>query len=367
MPFAVPLLDLGSRFSKYLPEIRLAWEDIFSRGRFILGPYLEALEEAMARRLQVPHAVGCASGTDALLLALRALGVGPGDEVIVPAFTFVATAEVVARAGASPIFVDVDPRRGLLDPEKLQEALTSKTRAIIPVHLFGHPAPLGQILDFAQRHSLLIIEDCAQALLSAWEGKPVGGFGDAGCFSFYPSKHLPAAGDAGLVVTKDAEVARRLKRLRNHGRQEGLHEEVGMNSRLDEIQAAVLLVQLRDLDADLEKRRLLAQMYQQALGHLPLVLPKEAKDATDSHLQFTIQCERREEVKAQLARKGVASAVYYPRPVPFEPAFSSSGQGFPVAQELCQKVLSLPLYPEMKEEAIFQVAEAMGEVFSGRP
>jgi len=363
MPPSIPLLDLSARFKKYQPDIQRALNDIFSNGKFILGSYLEAFENAMAQRLEVPYAFGCASGTDALVLALRAIGVKPGDEVIVPAFTFVATAEAIVRAGAEPRFVDVDPKYFVIDANHLPTVLSPRTRAIIAVHLFGHCAPMGPIMDYARDHRLHVIEDGAQALPGAWNNQPVGSIGDVACFSFYPSKHLPAAGDGGMVVTRIALIAEALKRLRNHGRGAGFHHEIGMNSRLDEIQAAVLLPQLHDVDHDRLRRQELAQRYSARLKYLPLTTPTSAHDVVHSYMQYTLVYKHRDALQAFLADHGIASAVYYSRPVPAEPAFSAWQGYFSCAEALSQQVLSIPIHAELSNSDQDQIIETIEKFF----
>lgn len=313
----IPMLDLIRHFAPYWPMISSRIEDIFRRGQFILGKEVEAFEESFAAYLGVPYAISCASGTDALVLALRALQIGQGDEVIVPDFTFAATAEAVALVGAKPVFADVDPVHALLDPMTLQKVYSERTKAIIPVHLYGQAANLEAILAFASDHRLYVIEDSAQACGAQFSGQKVGTFGTFGCFSFYPSKNLGAAGDGGAIVTRDPTLAEKVKMLRNHGSKGNYaHEVIGFNSRLDEIQAAVLNVLLPHLDQFNQQRRAIAAQYTQKLAGLACQPPFEATKNFHIYHQYTIQVSQRDSIRQRLSDDGVASMVYYPRRFP---------------------------------------------------
>jgi len=304
----------------------------------------------------VRHAVGCNSGTDALHLPLVVAGVGPGDEVIVPAFTFFATAEAVSYTGATPVFADVDPVTFNLSADSLLEKATSKTRAVIAVHLFGQCAELDRIAELCRSRGLLLIEDCAQALGAEYQGKRAGSWGDFGCFSFYPTKNLAAVGDAGMITASEKKRAETLRMLRHHGsRQTYLHERVGWNSRLDEIQAAVLRVKLARLDEFNAARRRVAQRYRQKLkGVQP-----PAEDARGRHVyhQFTVRSERRDAVREALARDGIAASIFYPLPLHRQPAYEAANRGvsLPASEAAAQTVLSLPIYPLLDDASIDRI------------
>jgi dTDP-4-amino-4,6-dideoxygalactose transaminase len=361
----IPMLDLSRHFALYWPEISSRIEAIFRRGQFILGKEVRYFEEDFAAYLGVPYVLSCASGTDALVLALRALDIGPGDEVIVPDFTFAATAEAVALVGATPVFVDVDPIHALLDPSGLDHALSHRTKAIIPVHLYGQAADLFSIMDFSKKHGLHVIEDSAQASGAMFAGKKLGSFGTFGCFSFYPSKNLGAAGDGGAIATHDAALAEKVKMLRNHGSKGNYcHEAIGFNSRLDEIQAAVLNVLLPHLDEFNHKRRLVAAQYTEKLAALPCLLPTEQENAFHVYHQYTIQVSNRDEVRRSLGEHGISSMIYYPNPLSGQQAFKNGlAKENPNACALSQKVLSLPIFPEMQPEEIDRVVAALAHGF----
>ena len=322
----VPLIDLTEQYHRLKEEIDEAVRQVLESGRYILGPNVEALEQEVAHYSGTRHAVGVASGTDALLLSLKALNVGPGDEVIVPTYTFFATAEAVIRVGATPIFVDVDENTYCLDVGQVGECITSKTRAVIPVHLFGHPADMAPLLDLATRHSLRVIEDNAQAFGAEYRSQRTGSFGDAGCFSFFPTKNLGGLGDGGMITTNDPDLADRLRILRNHGwRNKYLPIEIGYNSRLDEIQAAILLVKLPYVDGWNNQRRMLAQRYTQELSGLGVGLPNVHPDCLHAYHMYVIRVDNRAEVQSHLQEAGIASAVYYPQPLHLTEACSFCG------------------------------------------
>ncbi len=367
---AIPAFDLRRQYATIQPEIDAAVREVLHSGWFILGRQCERLEEAFAHYCGVPHAVAVASGTDALHLALRALGIGPGDEVIVPAMTAVPTANAVTAAGATPIFADVERDTCTLDPARLEQKLTPRTRAIIPVHLYGHPADLDPILDLAGRRGLAVVEDCAQAHGTTHRGRPVGSLGTVGCFSFYPTKNLGAYGDGGMVVTGDAGLAHRLRQLRHHG-QEGTyhHTIVGFNSRLDEIQAAILRVKLGHLDAWIEARRRLASRYVEGLGGLAprLGLPVERPWARHSYHLFVVRAQGRERLRAWLAERHVETGIHYPAAVHQQPAYRSKAWpdgSLPESEAAGREVLSLPLFPELEEGEVDAVCEAIRGFFT---
>jgi dTDP-4-amino-4,6-dideoxygalactose transaminase len=356
----IPLIDLVAQYHSIRPEIDAAIHRVLDGGTFILGPEVTAFEQETAAYLGVRHAVGVASGTDALLLALRAYGVGPGDEVVVPAYTFFATAEAVSLVGATPVFVDIDPRSYGLDVKQLEARLGPRTRAILPVHLYGHPADMDPIRELASRRNLVVIEDSAQAIGAEYRGRKAGGLGHAACLSFYPSKNLGAYGDGGMVVTDDAAVAEAIRKLRSHGwKTKYRPETIGVNSRLDELQAAVLRVKLRHLDAWTARRRAIAHRYGSLLAGTVAQLPWEAPDVTHVHHVYVIRVERRAAVQAELEARGIASAVYYPLALhQLEPYRGAAGT-FPEAERAAEETLAIPLYPEMSEAQVQAVVAAI--------
>jgi dTDP-4-amino-4,6-dideoxygalactose transaminase len=358
----IPFLDLSRQHRAIKTELLGAVERVLDSSQFVLGGEGRALEGELAALAGVRHGIGLGSGTDALRLALIAVGVGPGDEVITPAFSFVASASTVVMAGATPVFVDIEPVTYGLDPELLERALTPRTRAIIPVHLYGHPACIDRIADVARRHGVALIEDAAQAIGATWDGRPIGGWGDAACLSFYPTKNLGACGDGGLLLTDRDDVAAHLRRLRHHGDSGRYqHVELGYCSRLDEVQAAMLRVKLRRLDAWTEARRRLAARYRAGLAGLPLGLPVEDPRARHIYHQFIVRHPQRDALGKVLADLGVGTMVHYPRAVPDQPLFGLDGERrWPQAWRAAREVLSLPCYPEMTE------AEADGVVAAVR-
>jgi dTDP-4-amino-4,6-dideoxygalactose transaminase len=311
----------------------------------------------------VRYAVGVASGTDALLLTLRAYGIGPGDEVIVPAYTFFATAEVVSELGATPVFVDINPQTYCLDASQLEEKITARTKAIIPVHLYGHPADMAPILEPAKKHGLRVIEDNAQALGAEYRGCKTGSLGDAGCLSFFPSKNLGGYGDGGMVVTNDPILADTVRKLRTHGwRAKYYPEMIGYNSRLDELQAAILRVKLRHLDAWNERRRKIAEQYRALLAGGGVELPWEAPYARHVYHLYVIRVKERKAVQDRLKALGIASAVYYPLPLHLVEPYRNLGYGpgaFPEAERAAEETLAIPLFPEMTADQIEAVASAV--------
>ena len=358
----IPIADPVAEYQELAAEIDAAVKRVLGSGRYILGPEGEALEREIAAYVGTEHAVGCNSGTDALHLALLAAGIRPGDEVVVPAFTFIATAEAVSYIGAKPVFTDVDPDTFCMDVKSLEACLSPRTRAVIPVHLYGQTAPIEQIAAICHERKLTLIEDCAQSLGADERGRKAGAWGDYGCFSFYPTKNLAAAGDAGLITTRDAKSAERLRMLRHHGsRQTYLHEILGYNSRLDEIQAAILRIKFRQLDRFNANRTASAARYRKALVGAKLALPAEHKRGKHVWHQFTVKVERRDEVRASMNAAGITTMVYYPAPLHHMPIYKEEygKQRFPVSEELCGKVLSLPIYPHLDEAGTSRVAETL--------
>jgi dTDP-4-amino-4,6-dideoxygalactose transaminase len=368
MPKAIPMIDLARQYEAIGNELLASIYGSVTSGQYIGGSEIAALEREIATRLGVDHAIGVANGTDAIHLALRAAGIGPGDEVITTPFTFVATAGAICHAGARPVFADIDPASFNLAPEAVARALTPRTRALLPVHLFGQAADMPALLSLAEQHGLLVIEDCAQSLGASLGGTQTGAFGIAGTFSFYPTNNLGGCGDGGMVVTRSDELAARLRRLANHGvgaPQEYL--EVGFNSRLDTLQAAALRVKLRYLDGWNAARRRIASRYHELLEGLPLQLPHAAPDRVHVYHHYTVLVEGRDEVAAALRSRGVATAIHYPRPLHRQPAFADHQPGIdlPVAEEVSRRCLSLPMYPELQDDELQQVAAALTSVLRG--
>lgn len=366
----IPLMDLRTQYSQIRQELLEAASRVLDSGAYILGPEGRAFESEFAKALGLAHAAGVSSGTKALELSLEALGVGPGDEVAVPAFTFIATATAVTAKGARPVFVDVDPRSLTLDPKDLERRLTPKTKAVIPVHLYGYPADMDPILAVSKAHGVRVLEDCAQAHLAAYNGRPAGGIGDMGAFSFYPSKNLGALGDAGAVTTRSPELHDLVLMLRNCGRPPGKqyeHARLGHNSRLDDLQAAFLRVKLKRLPDWTARRRAVADLYRSKLAGLPVVLPPEEGGGT-SHVYhlFIIQAPKRDELASRLQAAGIGCGVYYPRPLHLLEAFKGLGGkpgDFPQAERACSEVLALPMYPELSPDMVERVAKAIREFY----
>ena len=368
---AVPILDLQAQYRQLREDLDAAVLGVLASGQFVLGPNVAALEQEMAAVLRVERAIGLASGTDALHLAVRALGLGSGDAAITSPFTFIATATALSYAGARPIFADIRPDTFTLDPERVAECLgghgprpvsSGRIRALVPVHLYGQPAEMDPLLALARRYRLAVIEDAAQAVGAEYRGRPVGGLGDIGCFSFYPTKNLGGAGDGGLATTQDRALAERLLRLRVYGgRQRYLHDELGWNSRLDEIQAAVLRVKLRRLADWATRRRAIAAKYRAGLAGLGVGLPAETAESLHVYHQFTIRVPDRDGVQRRMAERGVATAIYYPVPLHLQPLYAELGYragDFPETERAAREVLCLPIYPELRDEQIDEVVDA---------
>ena len=367
----VPQFDLTRQYARIEPEVEAALRRVLRSGRFILGPEGEALEAECAAALGVPHAVAVGSGSDALRLSLSALGIGSGDDVVTPAFSFVASATAVLQVGARPVFADVDPVTLTLEPEQAAAALTPRTRAIVVVHLFGLPGAMAALGRLAQSRGLALLEDAAQAFGATLDGRAAGSFATAAAFSFYPTKPLGAYGDAGLVTTGDGELAAVVRRHRNHGQaQKYDHVELGWNSRLDELQAAILRVKLRHTAAWTEARRRIAARYSAALAGCPLVLPRESAGARHVFHQYTVRTPRRDALAKHLAAAGVVTACHYPQPIPGQPLFRALGWDptrFPVAWAASQEVLSLPCFPELRDDEVDAVSQAIRAFLEGDP
>src|SRR5271168_2043981 len=362
----VPQLDLAAQYAAIGTEIRAAVEKVMASQQFVLGRECVALETEIASLCGVSHGVGVASGTDALILALRACGVQAGDEVLLPPFTFVATGSAVSALGANPVFADIRPDTYNIDPSELERRVTPRTRAIIVVHLYGLAADMDPILAFARARKLPVIEDNAQAIGASYKNRPTGSLGDAACISFYPTKNLGAYGDAGMVVTNSPEIAARLRTLRNHGQIEKyVSGEPGWNSRLDEIQAAILRVKLRHLSEWQRARQAHAAEYTKLLLGIPGVAPPFIPEGYEHVFhQYTIRVERRDALVQILNERKIGSAVYYPVPLHLQPLYASLGHkagDFPHAEHAALEVLSLPMFPELRPEQITRVADAVSE------
>ena len=365
-PEFIPQFDLSCQYAAIGEEIRTALERVLSSQQFVLGREGTALEEEIAALCGVAHGVGVASGTDALILALRACGVEPGDEVLLPTSTFVATGSAVSALGAKPVFADIRPETYNLDPSELERRVTPRTRAIIAVHLYGLAADMDPIVAFAKSRKLPLIEDCAQAIGAVYQGRRVGSLGNAACLSFYPTKNLGAYGDSGMIVTNSAEIAARLRLLRNHGQTaKYLSSEPGWNSRLDEIQAAILRVKLRYLADWQGARRSNAAEYTRLLQQVPGIMPPHEPEGCEHvYHQYTIRSERRDALQQHLAARKIASTVYYPHPLHLQPLYAQLGHKsghFPHAEGAAKEVLSLPMYPELRKDQISRVVEAIAE------
>lgn len=375
----IPLCDVKQQYLSLKAEIDAAMQAVAAAGNYILGPNVKALEREVAAFCGCDHGVGVANGTDALHLALRALDIGPGDEVITTPFTFIATTEAIGLVGATPVFVDIDPFTFNIDPERIEPAITSRTKAILPVHLYGQPCDMDPIMALARHHELYVVEDCAQAIGATYRGQPVGSFGDAGCLSFFPSKNLGCFGDGGMVVTNTARVYERVEVLRRHGgRVKYYHEELGLNSRLDELQAAILRIKLRHIETWIGLRRRHAYFYNRLLvsqvnvqrphelsSQGPVVplfeLPQAERIQKAVYHQYTVQLTDRDRVAQQLTAAGVGNAIYYPVPLHRQKVHFGLGLAegnFPCAERASRMCLSLPMFPELTEEQQSQVMEA---------
>jgi dTDP-4-amino-4,6-dideoxygalactose transaminase len=379
-PEMIPMLDLRAQFESIAPEIRAAVEDVLTTQQFVLGPRGTALEQEIAAACGVSHGIGVASGTEALELGLHACGVGLGDEVIVPAFTFIATGSAVSALGARPVFADIDPVSFNLDPDQLESRITPRTRAIVVVHLFGLSADMDPILAVAAKHGIPVVEDNAQSFGATYRGRKTGSMGRIGCLSFYPSKNLGSYGDAGMIITSDDKLAARLRSLRNHGQTaQYLSTERGWNSRLDEMQAAILRVKLRHMPAWTAARQTHARAYDSLLADLPgITLPRVPPGREHVYYLYTIRVAARagssrkagegaddlasDLLQKRLKERGVASVVYYPVPLHLQPLYALLGGktgDFRVSERAAREVLSIPIYPEMTHQQVEHVAETV--------
>lgn len=364
----LPLIDLGRQYQSIKREVDGAIAKVLEGAQFIRGPQHNAFAREFARYCGVSSCAPLASGTDALYLALRALNIGPGDEVVTVPMTFIATVEMLVRAGVKPIFVDVDPITYCMNPAQLGNKISSKTKAVLPVHLYGHPADMDPINAFARERGLFVIEDAAQAHGALYKGRRVGSLGVLGCFSFYPSKNLGAYGDGGAVVSDKKDLIERILKLGNHGCAAAYnYEEEGINSRLDEMQAAVLRVKLKYLDAWNAQRRRVAQLYGEVLkGVGDLVLPQQASECESVFHLYVIQTSRRDDLGSYLKNEGIASQVHYPAPLHLLRVFrflDLKEGAYPMAERICRRALSLPMFPEMTTDEVGLVADKIGAFF----
>jgi len=373
----IPLVDVRAENAALLEELLAAAREVIESGRLILGPRVEEFERALALTVGSGHnknlrCVGVSSGTDALVLALQALGVGPGDEVVTTTYSFFATAGAISRLGARPVFVDIEPESFNIDPGKIEAAFTSRTKAVMPVHLYGQCAEMARICEVCGERGVPVVEDAAQALGAGSPAGPAGAIGALGCFSFFPTKNLAACGDAGAVSTSDEELDSRVRRLRVHGAAGTyLHAEVGTNARLDELQAAFLLVKMKRLDSRLKKRRENAARYDSLFAEAGLVeritLPKEQPGFHHTFNQYVIRAPKRDELREHLRLKGIASAVYYPVPLHLQPCFEGLGYkrgDFPEAERASRETLALPIHPDLTEEQQREVVAGVRDFYS---
>ncbi|MBA3714947.1 MAG: DegT/DnrJ/EryC1/StrS family aminotransferase [Pyrinomonadaceae bacterium] len=365
---AIPILDLKQQYVAIQDEINTAIQGVLESTQFVLGPAVNELERRVAAYCECQHGVGVASGTDALRLSLAALEIGPGDEVITTPFTFVATANTISHSGAKPVFVDIEPGTYNLDPAAVEDAITPRTKAIMPVHLYGQSAEMDTIMDVAERYGLKIIEDCAQAIGARYKGKRLGSIGHIGCLSFFPSKNLGAYGDAGMVVTNDEGLAEKIDVLRRQGgHKKYYHEVLGFNSRLDTLQAAILNVKLNYLEQWNEGRRTVAHRYNDLLSDMPVVTPYESPDSHHVYHQYTIRSPQRDELASHLKEHGVSTMIYYPIPLHHQQLYAEmSALHFPNAELAGREVLSLPIFPELTERDQEFIADTIRGFFDGR-
>ncbi|MFN3648028.1 MAG: DegT/DnrJ/EryC1/StrS family aminotransferase [Armatimonadota bacterium] len=362
----VPWMDLRQQYDSLRDEVLTALDDVACSSSFVLGPHVERFEQLFAAYTGARHCVAVNSGTSALHLALICAGVGPGDEVITVPMTFVATSWAISYVGANPVFVDVDPATYTMNVDQVEKQITRRTKALLPVHLYGQPADLTPLREIAERHGIPVIEDAAQSHGARYQGKAAGTIGQSGCFSFYPGKNLGAYGEGGAVVTNDDGIASRLRALRDHAQgQRYHHDEVGFNYRMDAFQGAVLSIKLKHLERWTENRRLLAARYKELLADLPLKLPAEAHDRRHVWHLFVVLHRERDRIRQMLAERGVTTGLHYPVPVHLQKAYRHLRyrvDDFPVAEQIARECLTLPLYPEMTQAHQDQVVQALHEV-----
>ena len=359
----IPMVDLRRQYEILKAEIDAAIQGVLNTAQFILGPNVAKLEKEIAQYHRVSHAVGVASGTDALLLSLRACGIGAGDEVITTPFTFIATADVISLLSATPVFADITRDTFNIDPGKIEEKITRRTKAIIPVHLFGHPADMDPICALAGKYNIRVIEDCAQSFGATYKGKKVGTRGDCGCFSFFPSKNLAGYGDGGMIITDNEDLAKNLRLLRNHGSAIKYHHAtLGYNSRLDEIQAAIIRVKMKKIEEFNDRRRTNADMYRTLIKRDDITLPVELPLCTHVYHQFTIRSKNRDSLIRALQNENISSAVYYPVPLHRQEVFTGLGirtEGLTNSEICAEEVLSLPMFPELEKGEIEHISNVI--------
>jgi len=364
----VPLVDLKAQYADIQPEIDLVIQRVLSHTNFILGDEVICFEDNFARFIGSKGAVGVASGTTAIHLALLACGVGPGDEVITAAHTFISTAEAILHSGAHPVFVDIDPKTYLIKPDKIELSITSRTRVILPVHLYGQPAEMTQILDIAKRNHLWVIEDAAQAHNAHYRDQKCGTLGDLACFSFYPGKNLGAYGDAGAVTGNNEELLNKVRKLRDHGRiSKYEHDEIGYGERMDALQAAILNTKLFHLDEWTTLRRQHAADFNRLLSETQLIIPYESPNGRHVYHLYVVRTKQRDQLLDYLKSRGIGAGIHYPIPLHRQPAFLKLNYGsiqLPITEQIANEVLSLPLYPELKDEQIHYVASTIQEFFA---
>ncbi|MBI3008790.1 MAG: DegT/DnrJ/EryC1/StrS family aminotransferase [Candidatus Omnitrophica bacterium] len=366
----IPMVNLKTQYYSIKNDIDRAIENVLKSGWFVLGKELEAFEVEFAAYCQSHFGVGVGSGTEAIHLALLACGIKPGDEVITAPNTAVAVACAISFANANPVFVDIEPDTYMIDARRIEKAITKRTRAIIPVHLFGHPADMEPILDIAKRFNLKVIEDASHAHGAEYKGRKVGSIGDAGCFSFYPTKNLGCYGDGGMVVTNDEELAERLRLFRNYGEDSKFHSKIkGFNSRLDEIQSAILRVKLKRLDEWNEKRQRIAFLYGRLLANEHIKIPLSKSFVKHVYHQYVIRLRERDELKKYLDSEGIETSIHYPVPIHLQKAYadaSISNNDLAISESYAKEILSLPIHPEMSEEDVVKITEAVNNFTAGR-
>lgn len=364
----IQMVDLKRQYINIKSEIDLAIQEVIDSTQFILGKKVSEFEKNASEYLGVKHAVGVANGTDALQIAMMALGIGKGDEVITTPFTFVATTETIVMLGAKPVYVDIDPETYNINPEKIKSKITDKTRAILPVHLYGNPAEMDEIMSIAKEHNLFVIEDSAQGFGAEYKGKKVCSFGDLACISFFPSKNLGCYGDGGMVVTNDDKIHEKVRMIASHGSKvRYVHETLGMNSRLDAIQAAILNVKLKYIDEWNDKRIKFAKLYSEKLSSLPKIkTPVQKNYVKHIYHQFTIRVENREELQKYLSSKNIPTAIHYPIPLHLQPAFKGYAEegSLPESEKAAKEVLSLPMHPDLLVEEIEYITNSIKEFYS---
>lgn len=364
----IPSFDLKRQYQLIKQEIDEAVQKVLESGQFILGENVKLLEEEIAKYCGVKYAVGVASGTDALLLSLRACGIGPGDEVITTPFTFFATAEVISNLGARPVFVDIEPETFNIDTEKIERVITEKTKAIIPVHIFGQMCDMNRIREIGDKYGFYVIEDACQAIGAIYDGRKSGSIGDTGCFSFFPTKNLGGYGDGGIITTNNSQLEEKFLLLRGHGsKKKYYHEELGYNSRLDELQAAILRVKLRHLDEWILRRQEIANLYTSLLSDIPYIVTPIVKEGrTHTFHQYVIRAKDRDSLQKYLADFGIGSTVYYPLPLHLQAVYKDLGYklgDFPEAEKASNEVLALPMWPELKDEEVKEVVEVIRDFY----